>query len=139
MAQNPFDDPVTHNAWQQQESSAPSNAYQDDEMNAWQGGGGGGGDSGKHLSSYSRIATHESANKPNAMHTQDGASATTPVAHTGRPSAKRLGIRVAQLVAAIGHLGFAAGASPFSNHDVPFSDKSCFYFLWAVVSAPCYP
>lgn len=185
MAQNPFADPMTHNAWQQQESSGSKygNAYDDEEMNAWQGGGWhpqektqeehpmetyysadptashhgtsqlspnqssqyqqdgfshqpmdayqfagtryanqsedhaatpstttAGGDSGKHLDSYSRVATHERATKQNI---HDGASAT-PVAHTGRPSTKRLGIRVAQLVAAVGHLGFAAGASPVS-------------------------
>lgn len=195
MAQNPFSDPVTHNAWQQQESSGPKygNAYEEDEMNAWQGGGwnpqekteahpmetyysadpaassqspgyhqqqqqqppagdayqqGGGfahqpmdayqfagtryanqaddhaasspstatagGDSGKHLSSYSRVATHERASKQTGGNAHDGASATAAVAHTGRPSVKRLGIRVAQLVAAVGHLGFAAGASPVS-------------------------
>lgn len=210
MAQNPFSDPVTHNAWQQQESSGPKygNAYEEDEMNAWQGGGwnpqekteahpmetyysadpaassqspgyhqqqppagdayqqggsGGGyahqpmdayqfagtryanqaddhaasspstatagGDSGKHLSSYSRVATHERASKQTGVNAHDGASATA-VAHTGRPSVKRLGIRVAQLVAAVGHLGFAAGASPVSiSHLLAIHHSTSYYHV----------
>ncbi|ORY93903.1 hypothetical protein BCR43DRAFT_495533 [Syncephalastrum racemosum] len=48
------------------------------------------------------------------------------------PSKLRLLLRFLQFIAAIGHLGFAAGASPFSGEDVPFDSKACFYFLYAV-------
>ncbi|CDS07850.1 hypothetical protein LRAMOSA01799 [Lichtheimia ramosa] len=48
------------------------------------------------------------------------------------PSKRRLLLRGGQLIAAIGHLGFAAGASPFSNHDFPLDTPACFYFLYAV-------
>ncbi|KAI8137262.1 hypothetical protein BJV82DRAFT_636350 [Fennellomyces sp. T-0311] len=50
------------------------------------------------------------------------------------PNKWRLLLRFLQLIAAIGHLGFAAGASPFSNHSVPFDSSACFYFLFAVVT-----
>ncbi|KAI9350392.1 hypothetical protein BD770DRAFT_326659 [Pilaira anomala] len=46
----------------------------------------------------------------------------------------RFFIRIALFVAAVGHLGFAAGASPFSGDEVPFENKACFYYLFAVVS-----
>ncbi|KAI8645807.1 hypothetical protein BD408DRAFT_337958 [Parasitella parasitica] len=50
------------------------------------------------------------------------------------PSKIRLILRIVLFVFAVGHLGFAAGASPFSGVDVPFDSKACFYFLFAVVS-----
>ncbi|KAI8968379.1 hypothetical protein BDF20DRAFT_828270 [Mycotypha africana] len=49
------------------------------------------------------------------------------------PSKIRLLLRFILLVAAVGHLGFAAGASPFSGMSVPFNSSACFYFLVAVV------
>ncbi|KAI9275670.1 hypothetical protein BDA99DRAFT_496163 [Phascolomyces articulosus] len=48
------------------------------------------------------------------------------------PNKWRLLLRFLQLIAAIGHLGFAAGASPYSGQDVPFDSAACFYFLFAV-------
>ncbi|KAI9284431.1 hypothetical protein BC943DRAFT_279457 [Umbelopsis sp. AD052] len=49
------------------------------------------------------------------------------------PSKSRLGIRIVQLVASVGSIGFAAGASPYSHQPVPFDNKALFYFLWAWV------
>ncbi|KAI7892067.1 uncharacterized protein EV154DRAFT_400149, partial [Mucor mucedo] len=54
--------------------------------------------------------------------------------HTSLYSKIRFYIRIALLIAGIGHLGFAAGASPYSNVEVPFDSKACFYYLFAVVS-----
>ncbi|KAI9494129.1 hypothetical protein BDB00DRAFT_819710 [Zychaea mexicana] len=48
------------------------------------------------------------------------------------PNKWRLLLRALQLIAAIGHLGFAAGASPYSGNEVPFDSSACFYFLYAV-------
>ncbi|KAI9312923.1 hypothetical protein BX666DRAFT_1839892, partial [Dichotomocladium elegans] len=48
-------------------------------------------------------------------------------------SRRQFALRLIQLMAGVGHLGFAAGASPYSNHPVPFSNKSCFYYLIVVV------
>ncbi|KAG1458733.1 hypothetical protein G6F56_006326 [Rhizopus delemar] len=41
-------------------------------------------------------------------------------------------LRFVTFLASIGHLGFAAGARPFSNQNVPFSSSACFYYLFAV-------
>ncbi|KAI9258291.1 hypothetical protein BY458DRAFT_440979 [Sporodiniella umbellata] len=51
------------------------------------------------------------------------------------PSKWKALIRVVLLVFAVGHLGFAAGASPYSGKGVPFDSKACFYYLFAVVRA----
>ncbi|KAF1800351.1 hypothetical protein FB192DRAFT_1380282 [Mucor lusitanicus] len=48
------------------------------------------------------------------------------------PSKIRLLLRVVLFISAVGHLGFAAGASPFSGEGVPFDSSACFYFLFAV-------
>ncbi|KAI7884569.1 hypothetical protein K492DRAFT_158215 [Lichtheimia hyalospora FSU 10163] len=64
----------------------------------------------------------------------DAETALPPVWDEKRlnPSKLRLLLRFLQLIASIGHLGFAAGASPYSGDDVPFDNAACFYFLWAV-------
>ncbi|KAH8550951.1 hypothetical protein BGW37DRAFT_496653 [Umbelopsis sp. PMI_123] len=48
-----------------------------------------------------------------------------------RPSLTRLAFRVVQLIACVGSIGFAAGATPYSHQPVPFDNKALFYFLWA--------
>ncbi|KAI8071581.1 hypothetical protein BC940DRAFT_233987 [Gongronella butleri] len=48
------------------------------------------------------------------------------------PSKWRLLLRFIQFIASIGHLGFAAGASPYSGEPVPFDSAACFYYLFAV-------
>ncbi|KAI8332351.1 hypothetical protein BC941DRAFT_474132 [Chlamydoabsidia padenii] len=48
------------------------------------------------------------------------------------PSKLRLLLRFVLFVAAVGHLGFAAGASPKSGQPVPFDSPACFYYLYAV-------
>ncbi|CAO3633696.1 unnamed protein product [Cunninghamella echinulata] len=48
------------------------------------------------------------------------------------PSKLRLLLRFIQFIASVGHLGFAAGASPFSGEGVPFYTAACFYYLFAV-------
>ncbi|KAI9469789.1 MAG: hypothetical protein EXX96DRAFT_587452 [Benjaminiella poitrasii] len=53
------------------------------------------------------------------------------VYHT--PNKWRFWTRFGLLIVSIGHLGFAAGARPYSGEDVPFSTAACFYFLFAVV------
>ncbi|KAI8388604.1 uncharacterized protein BYT42DRAFT_492176 [Radiomyces spectabilis] len=63
----------------------------------------------------------------------DTASVHTDTRRTGRPSRLRLLLRTILFVASVGHLGFAAGASPYSNQPVPFDNRSCFYYLFAVV------
>ncbi|CAM0142466.1 unnamed protein product [Umbelopsis sp. WA50703] len=64
----------------------------------------------------------------------DTSSALPPVWHddlSSRPSKSRLGLRIVQLIACIGSIGFAAGASSYSHQPVPFDNKALFYFLWA--------
>lgn len=55
------------------------------------------------------------AHKNTAGGVAEEGTSTTPVSignHTGHPSKARLGLRAAQLITGVGHLGFAAGASP---------------------------
>lgn len=52
------------------------------------------------------------------------------VYHT--PNKWRFWFRFVLLLASIGHLGFAAGARPYSGQDVPFYTSACFYYLFAV-------
>ncbi|CAO3665011.1 unnamed protein product [Umbelopsis ramanniana] len=64
----------------------------------------------------------------------DGSDALPPVWTDNKsspPSKSRLGIRIVQLIACVGSIGFAAGASPYSHQPVPFDNKALFYFLWA--------
>ncbi|KAI8381051.1 uncharacterized protein BYT42DRAFT_565073 [Radiomyces spectabilis] len=52
---------------------------------------------------------------------------------SGHPSKLRLLLRFLQFIASVGHLGFAAGALPYSKIDsIPFDSSACFYFLYAV-------
>ncbi|KAI8637093.1 hypothetical protein BD408DRAFT_425100 [Parasitella parasitica] len=48
------------------------------------------------------------------------------------PNKWRFWFRFVILLASIGHLGFAAGARPYSGKDVPFYTSACFYYLFAV-------
>ncbi|CEP07816.1 hypothetical protein [Parasitella parasitica] len=48
------------------------------------------------------------------------------------PNKWRFWFRFVILLASIGHLGFAAGARPYSGEDVPFYTSACFYYLFAV-------
>ncbi|KAI8089078.1 uncharacterized protein BX664DRAFT_279798 [Halteromyces radiatus] len=72
--------------------------------------------------------TETTSNKP------DASSALPPVWDERRmhPSKWRLLSRFILFIAAIGHLGFAAGASPKSGQPVPFDSAACFYYLFAV-------
>ncbi|KAK4520275.1 uncharacterized protein ATC70_008408 [Mucor velutinosus] len=48
------------------------------------------------------------------------------------PNKWRFWFRFGILLTSIGHLGFAAGARPYSGEDVPFYTPACFYYLFAV-------
>ncbi|KAI8050006.1 hypothetical protein BDF21DRAFT_432770 [Thamnidium elegans] len=48
------------------------------------------------------------------------------------PSKWNFWLRFLLLLASIGHLGFAAGARPYSGEDIPFYTTACFYYLFAV-------
>jgi len=50
------------------------------------------------------------------------------------PNKRRVILRLIMFLASVGHLGFAAGASPYSGDDVPFYTPACFYYLFAVAS-----
>ncbi|KAG0165993.1 hypothetical protein DFQ28_007952 [Apophysomyces sp. BC1034] len=71
--------------------------------------------------------------KPKPL-TTEAQAALPPVWDDSRmnPSKLRLLLRFLQFLASVGHLGFAAGASPFSNHPVPLPNQACFYYLFAV-------
>ncbi|CEP14996.1 hypothetical protein [Parasitella parasitica] len=91
---------------------------------------------------YGNSSSPQPTHTPAPVSTPATATATTPakLESTGSPTVDegnlpskiRLILRIVLFVFAVGHLGFAAGASPHSGVDVPFDSKACFYFLFAV-------
>ncbi|KAI7907156.1 uncharacterized protein BX663DRAFT_495017 [Cokeromyces recurvatus] len=84
---------------------------------------------------YSPQSLHSSTPLPPTKPAEQVASAgpepwNGEIYHT--PNKWRFWFRFGILLTSIGHLGFAAGARPYSGEDVPFSSSSCFYYLFAV-------
>ncbi|KAI9016398.1 hypothetical protein CLU79DRAFT_763667 [Phycomyces nitens] len=70
---------------------------------------------------------------PRPTSSAEAKAALPPRIGTDRnPSKRRLLLRFLQFIAAIGSVGFAAGASPFAGVAVPLSNAACLYFLYAV-------
>ncbi|KAI8886375.1 hypothetical protein K501DRAFT_309919 [Backusella circina FSU 941] len=59
-------------------------------------------------------------------------SATEPEREYHTPNKWRFWYRFLTLITSVGHLGFAAGAEPYSGQEVPFYTSACFYYLFAV-------
>ncbi|CAO3674505.1 unnamed protein product [Rhizopus microsporus] len=79
---------------------------------------------------YSNIPAETIPTEPNKANNE---STSPPTNEKHRSSNQgRFWLSLITLLASIGHLGFAAGARPYSNQDVPFSTSACFYYLWAV-------
>ncbi|KAI8078939.1 uncharacterized protein B0P05DRAFT_541764 [Gilbertella persicaria] len=116
------------NAWSSSPAPAPAQP-----ANAYQYAGTPYGNTSNVENAYSPAVSHpEPASQKieTQMSINDNAS-VSPVS-TGRPSRIRVLLRIILFIAAVGHLGFAAGASPYSGQPVPFDSSACFYFLFAV-------
>ncbi|KAI9275036.1 hypothetical protein EDC94DRAFT_509120 [Helicostylum pulchrum] len=138
--------PTSTNAWQE------SNKTLEEDRNAWspspqpqsayQYTGTAYGNTASTANAYSPTTTNnnpvsptlENTSKIEAPMTVSDNEATYNSKPSGKFSKIRFFIRLGLVVAGIGHLGFAAGASPATGEDVPFDSKACFYYLFAVVS-----
>ncbi|CAO3699697.1 unnamed protein product [Rhizopus stolonifer] len=120
------------NAWQQQESNKTLEepTYN---TNAYQYTGTAYGNSPTVTSAYSPQPIHTENITTTGYPNQKAESVITSSATKGRPSKLRALFRVILFIFAVGHLGFAAGASPYSGVSVPLDSSACFYFLFAVV------
>ncbi|KAI8365706.1 hypothetical protein BD560DRAFT_455155 [Blakeslea trispora] len=134
--------------------SSPANAWQESnktldepDRNAWSGAsptpqpanayqysGTAYGNTSNGANAYSS-AVNDQPEAPTSqkVETQMSVNDTAHVAPAGRPSKIRVLLRAILFIAAVGHLGFAAGASPYSKQPVPLDNTACFYFLFAVV------
>ncbi|KAG1497470.1 hypothetical protein G6F46_000707 [Rhizopus delemar] len=82
-------------------------------------------------SAYSPQPTHTENNTTfNNDYNTKPESVATPAKTT--PSKLRVLFRIILFIFSVGHLGFAAGASPYSGKPIPFDSSTCFYFLFAV-------
>ncbi|KAJ1976470.1 hypothetical protein H4R35_002687 [Dimargaris xerosporica] len=84
----------------------------------------------------------EAAPAPTEMTSFDGKpGGPTPVfsvyTDMTKPTLKKELLRFVQLLGSIGALGFSAGATPRSNHDVPFDDRSPLNYLYFVSGLSC--
>ncbi|KAG2234288.1 hypothetical protein BDF21DRAFT_492290 [Thamnidium elegans] len=137
--------PTSTNAWQE------SNKTLDEDRNAWspppqpqsayQYTGTAYGNTASTANAYSPTTpnnnnpvspTLDNTSKIEAPMSVSDNEATYNSKPTGKFSKIRFFIRIALVVAGIGHLGFAAGASPATGEDVPFDSSACFYYLFAV-------
>ncbi|KAI9277614.1 hypothetical protein BY458DRAFT_504603 [Sporodiniella umbellata] len=133
---NAYEDNVQHNAWAESNKTeqevpiqAPSPA-----QNAYQYSGTPYGNPQQTNNAYT-ATTATAQETPVAQHAppKQSIESNTPVAFR-EPTQWWFWLRFVTFLASIGHLGFAAGARPYSKENVPFSSSACFYYLFAVVS-----
>ncbi|KAI9271977.1 hypothetical protein BY458DRAFT_435591 [Sporodiniella umbellata] len=131
------------NAWHQhQESSKTLDEPAYNNNNAYQYSGTPYGNPSVPTSAYSPQPNHIENTVNNNTSTFNAKPETQNSPSSGFeeiPSNRKALARLVIFILAVGHLGFSAGASPFSKDDVPFDSKICFYFLFAVVSRTLKP
>ncbi|ORY95944.1 hypothetical protein BCR43DRAFT_516013 [Syncephalastrum racemosum] len=75
----------------------------------------------------------QASHPPPSMKPSQTEPCEKPVHGTQRPSPIRLGMRVWQLLAALGAFAFQAGASPYAMRPMPFSENMALvYFVYAL-------
>lgn len=124
------------NAWQQQESNKTLDEPVYNNTNAYQYSGTPYGNSPTVASAYSPQPTHtENINTTNNDNNK-AESINIPSATRATPSKLRVLFRVILFIFAIGHLGFAAGASPVIFFSILHNTLLIIYYvvLWRVCS-----
>ncbi|KAI8886718.1 hypothetical protein K501DRAFT_177014 [Backusella circina FSU 941] len=124
----------TVNAWQESNKTLDEGSPSPQPQNAYQYSGTAYGNAASPTNAYSPQPAPTPMNVSDDNNKKKNETIETDsISNNSRPSRIRLLMRIILFVFAVGHLGFAAGASPYSGEGVPFDTAACFYFLFAVV------
>ncbi|CAO3665006.1 unnamed protein product [Rhizopus stolonifer] len=127
-----YQSPPPANAWQQQQESTKTLDEPTYNTNAYQYTGTPYGNSPTVASAYSPQPVHTENTTSNDINVPSTKPESISPAVRTKPSKLRVLFRFILFIFAVGYLGFAAGASPFSGESIPFDSKICFYYLFAV-------